>query len=273
MKNVRKGHLDGEGNHMEMNKEAVIEELRTRDEIYFANAAATNHPFVVCDEESFNDQVWIFPTEDDLKAYFEKYRELKIRLLGKRCEKKNFGNFYRQLRTIGVNSIVWAPGEDSIEIELDEIAPEPELSAEEAAKKPPINPSLQLSAIYFMQEMRRPITLEEHKKNNMRALEEEMLVNICKSSYFMLLRQDPEDPKKMGPVFIQTKDKKLFQPLFSDVMELARFGGQKQPNIRVVRIPFVKLKELMHAQATGVTFNPGGFNLTLTKEQILKLIG
>lgn len=257
---------------MAMNKEEVIKELRTRELTYFTSAAATNLPFVVCDEESFNDQVWLFPTEDDVKAYFEKYKAKKIMLLGKRLEKKNLGNFYFQLRMIGVNAVVWSVGEETIEIDLDELAPMPKLSEEDQKKIPPMNPTLQLSGIYFMQEMRRPLTMEEHKENGMRDLEEELLVNVCKSSYYMLMRQDPNDEKKMGPLFIKNKEEKLFQPFFTDTMEMSKFIGKNQ-GLRVVRVPFSKLKELVPEQAEGIIINPGGFNLTLKRDQVLKLIG
>lgn len=257
---------------MAMIKEEVIQELRTREEIFFVSAAATNHPFVVCDEESFNDQVWLFSTEDGIKGYFETLKEKKIPLLGKKLEKKNLGNFYYQLRMIGVNAVVWNDGEESMELELDEVAPLPQLSEEDQKKIPPMNPSLQLSGIYFMQEMRRAISMEEHQANGMRDLEEELLVNVVKSTFYMLLRQDPNDETKMGPLFIKNKEEKLYQPFFSDTMEMSRFIGKNQ-GLRVVRVPFAKLKELVPQQAEGIIINPGGFNLALKRDQVLKLIG
>lgn len=257
---------------MGMIKEEVIKELRTREKMYFLNAAATNLPFVVCDEESFNDQVWLFSEEEEVKAYFEQIKEKKIPLQGKILEKKNLGNFYFQLRMIGVNSIVWNAGGETMELELDEVAPLPQLSEEDQKKMPPMNPTLQLSGIYFMQEMRRAISMEEHQANGMRDLEEELLVNVVKSTYFVLLRQDPEDEKKMAPLFIKNKEEKMLQPLFTDTMEMSKFIGKNQ-GLRVIRIPFVKLKELLPEQAEGIIVNPGGFNLTLKREQVLKLIG
>lgn len=251
----------------------VVQALRSSEFIYYLNSAATNLPFVVCDEESFNDQVWLFPDEKGVKAFFEKYKAQKYPLMGKKFEQKNLGNYFFQLRLIGVNTIVWCEGDEISEVDIDEIAPMPKLSEEEQKKIPPMNPTLQLSGIYFMQEMRRQLTLEEHAANGMRDLEEELLVNVCKSTFFMLLRQDPDDEQKVGPLLMKGKEDKLFQPYFTDTMEMNKFVGQQKDQLRVVRVPFAKFTELVPEQVEGVVINPAGFKLALSKDQIQKLIG
>lgn len=65
----------------------------------------------------------------------------------------------------------------------------------EPAKRPLINPTLQLSGIYFMQELRRPVEKEEHK--NLRALEEELIANLKKSHFLVAMERDEENPKKL----------------------------------------------------------------------------
>lgn len=258
---------------MAMNHEDLIRTILTGEYIYLAHSAGTNMPYISCDEETFDDQVWLFAHDTDLKIYYEELKKKKIQLIGKRCDRKSYGNLFAQLRVIGVNQIVWVDGDEKTFMDLDEISPEPVLSEEMQKKKPPMNPALQLSAIYFMQEMRRPVSMEEHLANNARALEEEMLVNVCKSNYYMLLRPDVSDPKKMGPILIQSKeDGALLLPIFSDVMELAKMQQENQ-GLQVIRVPFVKLKELVPDQVAGVAINPRGFNLVLKREQLLKLIG
>ena len=76
-------------------------------------------------------------------------------------------NFY----AIGVNTVVWVDGEDKIEIDLPDIAKQADMSKIEPAKRPLLNPTLELSGIYFMQELRRPVEKDQH--GNLRELEED----------------------------------------------------------------------------------------------------
>ena len=68
-----------------------------------------------------------------------------------------FRKFYGTLYGIGVNSVVWNDGEEQIEVELSHIAKQADHSQLEPAKRPLLNPTLQLSGIYFMQALRRPV--------------------------------------------------------------------------------------------------------------------
>ena len=52
---------------MGISKEEAIKELQTREEIFVAYSQATKLPYVKCDEETFNDQAWIFSTEEGIK--------------------------------------------------------------------------------------------------------------------------------------------------------------------------------------------------------------
>ena len=54
---------------MGISKEEAIKELQTREEIFVAYSQATKLPYVKCDEETFNDQAWIFSTEEGIKEF------------------------------------------------------------------------------------------------------------------------------------------------------------------------------------------------------------
>ena len=41
-----------------VNKE-LIQKIQTREEVFTILSRATRQPFVICDPESYNDQVWI----------------------------------------------------------------------------------------------------------------------------------------------------------------------------------------------------------------------
>lgn len=164
---------------------------------------------------------------------------------------------------------MWVDGEEQIEVELSDIAKQADMSKIEEAKRPLLNSTLQLSGIYFMQELRRPVKPEEH--GNIRELEEEFLVNIKKSDYLVAMDVDPEDPKKINIPYLKNKKEEILQPVFSDVMELEKFTRGKK--LRVAKIPFAKLPELMMEQAAAYVINPMGFNLVLNRDQLKKIIG
>ena len=101
---------------MGITEQEAIKELQTRDEIFVAYSQATKLPYVICDEESFNDQVWVFATEEEIKAFGKKKLEDKILLMGMKYEKKDYPRFYGTLYAIGVNSVVWVDGENQIPV-------------------------------------------------------------------------------------------------------------------------------------------------------------
>ena len=255
---------------MGITEQEAIKELQTRDEIFVAYSQATKLPYVICDQESFNDQVWVFATEEEIKAFGQKKLQDKILLMGMKYEKKDYPRFYGTLYAIGVNSVVWVDGENQIEVELTRIARQADFSQLEPKKQPLFNSTLQLSGIYFMQELRRPIKKEE-RTVNLREMEEELIVNLKKSEYLVAMNVDPEDPKKINIPYLKNKKGDILQPVFTDVMELEKFTkGQK---LRIAKVPFAKLPELMIDKAMAYAVNPLGFNLILNKEQLNKIIG
>ena len=205
---------------MGISVEDAVKELQARETVFVAYSQATKLPYVTCGEETYNDQVWFFAEEETLKEYGKKKLEDKILLMGMRYEKKDFPRMYGLLFSIGVNSVIWNNGADEIEIDLEKIVRKPDLSQMEPAKRPLINPTLQLSGIYFMQELRRPVEKEEHK--NLRALEEELIANLKKSHFLVAMERDEENPKKINIPYLKNKEGQILQPVFSDVMEFEK---------------------------------------------------
>ena len=232
---------------MGISKEEAIKELQTREMVYVAYSQATKLPYVKCDEESYNDQAWIFSTEEQIKEFGKQLLEDKILLMGMRYAKKDYPRLYGTFYAIGINSVVWVDGEDKIEIDLPDIAKQADLSKLEPAQRPLLNPTLQLSGIYFMQELRRPVEKEQH--GNIRELEEELIVNLRKSEFLLAMDVDPENPKKINIPYLKNKKDEILQPVFTDVMELEKFT--KGRKLRIAKVPFNKLPDLMIQQAIG----------------------
>ena len=254
---------------MGISVEEAIQELRNREEVFVAYSQATKLPYVTCDEETFNDQARIFATEEEIKEYGKQLLEDKILLMGMKYEKKDFPRLYGTLYAIGVNSVIWTDGNDQIEVEIQRIASQRDMSMIEPSKRPLLNPSLELSGIYFMQELRRPVEKDQH--GNIRELEEELIVNLRKSEFLLAMDVDPENPKKINIPYLKNKKEEILQPVFTDVMEFEKFGRGK--NLRVAKVTMDKLPSLMIPQASAYVVNPLGFNLILNKEQVEKIAG
>ena len=254
---------------MAISVEEAVKELQARETVFVAYAQTTRLPYVTCGEETYNDQVWFFADEESVKEFGKKKLEEKVLLMGMKYEKKDFPRMYGLMFAIGANSVIWNNGTEKIEIDLERIVRKPDLSQVEPAKRPLINSTLQLSGIYFMQELRRPVAKEEHK--NLRELEEELIVNLKKSQFLVAMEVDKENPKKINVPYLKNKEGQILQPVFSDVMEYEKFARGKK--FRLAKIPFAKLPEILNTQAEAMVFNPLGFNLILNKEQFKKILG
>ena len=251
-----------------MTQEEAIKALRSNPALYVAYSRATNMPFVTCDEESFNDQAWVFEREEDLKEFGKKEAESKILVAGMKYERKSFPQLYSILHSMGINAVVYQDGVGSIEVELDDIAKQQDMSKLPPEKRPLFNPTLQLSAAYFMQELRKTVPKEE--KKDLRTLEEEVIANLIRSEFIIPVMPDPNNPKKITLAVIKTKDGKMMQPILSDVIEFSKFTrGQK---MGMVKVPFEKIPEMANKAAEGFVLNPMGYNLILDPNNIQKLV-
>ena len=95
-----------------VNKE-LIQKIQTSQEVFTILSRATRQPFVICDPESFNDQVWIFENKEDLEEAAKPLAENKNPIAAIKVENKSFLSFYTALYTLGVNSIVYHEKEKS----------------------------------------------------------------------------------------------------------------------------------------------------------------
>lgn len=247
----------------------AVKEIQARENVYVAYSQVTKLPYVTCAEETYNDQVWFFAEEETLKEFGKKKLEDKILLMGMKYEKKDFPRLYGLLYAVGVNSLVWNNGTEEIEVELEKIVRRPDLSKMEPEKRPLINSTLQLSGIYFMQELRRPVAKEERK--NIRELEEELIANLKKAEFLVAMERNEEDPSKVNIPYLKNKEGKILQPVFSDVLEYEKFAKGKK--LRIAKLPFAKLSDVMIPQAEFLVINPLGFNLLLNRDQLKKIMG
>ena len=83
----------------------------------FSQAIKT--PFITCDEETFNDQVWIFVTEEQAKAFCKKrLEENQDILMVVKMENNQLLPFYSSLYFLGVNELVFTEEERTTKMPL-----------------------------------------------------------------------------------------------------------------------------------------------------------
>lgn len=148
-----------------MRKEEAIKILQSSEELFVIYSQATKMPYVTCDEETFNDQVRIYTDQEATKKYGEEKLKEKVLLMGSRVPKEGFPKLYGILHSIGVNEVVLVHEGEETKAELSSVAVMRDFSDLPQEQKPVFNPALQLSALYFLQELRRPVDNKE-KKNS-----------------------------------------------------------------------------------------------------------
>ena len=104
---------------MSVDKSSVLKKLRESDAIYVLMSDCTRMPFVVCDPETYDDEVFIFFSEEDAMRGGQEFLKANNPLKIFNIEKKYLLPFYSSLFPIGVNCMVIGKGtEEEIAIQL-----------------------------------------------------------------------------------------------------------------------------------------------------------
>lgn len=257
---------------MAVDQRFVIQKLQKMEEWLVLYSGATRMPYVVCDEETYNDQIFIFSSEEKMKEVIRTYVDAHIPALAIKVQKKNAPMFFTGLFAQGINEIVFQDGEAVHKLELTKVVNKPDFEKLPVERRPLMNPQLKISASYFLQELRRPGV----KPNNQRLLEleEEMSANLYRSQFLMPVDMKEENgEKKVNVLYVTSKEGRKYQPLFSDTLELTtHFQQQKEKkNNAILKLNFEALEKNMIPGIDGYVINPSGMNLILTREQMKKI--
>lgn len=87
----------------------------------------TKLPYVECDPETFDDQVYMFTEEEAAKEFAKSYVEKNTPLLTVKVLRKQMPNFYMGLYAEGVNMVIFHEGDQTRRIELEQIFPKPDM--------------------------------------------------------------------------------------------------------------------------------------------------
>ena len=262
---------------MAIDNSFLIRKILAKTSLICAFCAYTNMPLVVCDEETGNDQVWLFEKEEQLQEFSKAYTEKKLLLRGVLYKKNVFPALFSLLYSLDVNEIVYvAQNGTDTHLELSELFPKPDFSKLPEGQRPVLNPSLQLTGLYFMQEASRQVPNEE--KETLKDLEEEFAANLLRSRYLVPAVPGEgegtlQDKLKAGNIripMLKTKDESVFMPAFSDTIEFQKFAKKQRMIARL--IGFEDLAKMLPKEAKGIMLNPQGFHAVLTRQLLTGLV-
>ena len=254
----------------------VIKRLQRLDQFYVAYAAATHMPYVTCDDETGNDQIWMFPTEESVKEFAAPYLARKIPMHGTRISKEAMPEFYMDLHAMGINEIIFCDGGSQHKLELSKVVRIPDFDSLPATQRPLMNSSLQLSTCYFFQEMRRPglaaDSPDRADHDTLEALAEEMYANLGRSKFLMPVQIFPsvDGKDRLSLPFITTKQGDNYQPIFSDHTQYIKHTKIHKPmdHTKVLLVGIEDLQKHLLSNVKGYLLNPDGYCHVLGAEQL-----
>ncbi len=281
-------------NFIDNYKKSIIQKLLSHQEILTVYCAGTNMPLVECGQDTFADRVYVFDSDEMLKKFAAAIADQKLPLKGVKFLSKDKIAFFTMLLTCNIDEILFMDPQGRHVIQLSDIIKKNDMSKLPAEKRPVENPQLKLCGAYFAQEACRKVPPQE---KHLREMEEELSANIAKATFIvpiLLADQEPgsqpSEPQPDQPAgelgndiaeeasdgknqvrkikfpLIKTQKGDLFQPVFTDNFEFARYNKGK--TCRAMAVPFVKLKALLAKESTGFMINPNGFHLVVTPQML-----
>ena len=148
--------------------------------------------------------------------------------------------------------------EKETKLQLNELVRRPDDSQIPEGKVRVENPELMLTALYFMQELRK--SAKPQITPQVREMEEELMAHFRKGTYIMAVQD-----KNMVP-FLKLKNGDAYQPIFTDIGEFQKFNREKK--FRTVVVPYAKLSAIVQSPAKGICINPNGVNIILPTARI-----
>lgn len=235
-------------------KQETLAALRNPGELYVVMSAATKLPFVICDEETFDDKILLYYTLEDAKVKARELSEKNQKIAVVKLETKHLLPFYTNLFTMGVNCLSVNEGTDTaIQLQLTDLVKRKDPGELPQGVKIVENPSLHLTGMYFMQELHRLAGAEPSQEA--KELQEELLAHYQKGEYIVAVQEDGQVP------ILKQKDGTVYQPVFTDFIEFQKFARGKK--FKTAIFSAAKLVEALVPEAKGVVINPFGINIQL----------
>ena len=167
---------------MSIDNKFAVKKLQKLDGFFTVFSPLTRMPYVACDEETFDDQVYVFAAEEPCKEFVKTLNDQKIPTTALKIPQPQMRGFLGSLYSLDVNMVVFQDDAGECAIATEELAKAPDMEKLKSSQIPIMNPQLTLTMIYFLQELRRPI---KHDVARLRELEDEMVANLIKATFIL----------------------------------------------------------------------------------------
>ena len=283
-----------------MTKEEKLEKLRNLTKAYVLYSQFTKLPYIECEQTSFYDQAFIFEKREDGEDAARKLcaqgdicgvAELNVvpmelptdEKLGEPTQKLMRNQIREHLMRfplMGLNAVFFkAEGEEGEVLPLSEILPEMVQKQMESAKTDLTG--LQLTGMYFAQYLRR----ENKDMEHLREVSEEFHANLVRSELFLPVIPEDEhlNDKSLNlnrcklpyyPIRQASEDEKpkTLLALFTNMDEVAAHCKKNPKNVRVVRMPFADVPQILRDPMVGCVVDPLSISIAVRMEDIPKLV-
>ena len=254
MDEYKNGNINGESRADGTGQERkVLSALKSAPHVYFLLSMCTRAPYVLCDPETFDDEILVFLDREEARAESERFSEQKIPVEG-----EHLLAFYTSLYTMGINALLTEASREREVIQLEEILQRRTPDSLPEGKVWIENPALYLTSLYYMQELRRQPNLENTPQ--LQRLQEEITVHLKRGSYILGVEKETS----RVPLMKLGADT-VYQPFFTDALEFQKFN--KEDKLRPLVIPFDKIMKALAPQAKGMLLNPMSINMPLALSQ------
>lgn len=258
---------------MDNNFQIQVKKMQRLETTYVAFGKGTRMPFLTCDEDSFNDQIWVFAKEENAHEFEERrWDEHQDPIMVVGMEQEQMLGFYSSLYMLDVNEIVFVEEAQMTGIPLDTLIVKPDYLNLPKEEQPLTTPQLQLTGLYFMQELHRQKPNTE--KPRLPELEEEMAANLVRSNFLIpieiLGKKILPDGSNVRLPCVKNPEDKMYQPIFTDYIEFQKFNTQGKFQVNIIE--FINIDKIFGTNVEGAVVNPQGMNIVLDKNLIPNLI-
>ncbi len=232
----------------------TLTKLRTSEELYLLVSLCTNMPFVQCDPDTFDDVVYVYEKKEDIEREGMRFLHEKQPVQITKLSNAMLLTFYTNLYTMGVNCIVFNGFmENEYKIQLVDLVSRPANPKAPDGRPWVENPSLHLTALYFMQELRRKNYTEIPPE--LTDMQEELVAHFTAGTYVLLVGENNKIPVLKHP------NGDAFLPVYTDYLEVGKFRVEEKMKMMVLKA--AQVFTLLPPEAKGFVVNPGGVNLQL----------
>lgn len=263
-----------------LKEEFVLEQSRPavrlwiKKEIYMLYSTLTKLPYVECDSETFDDQVFVYGTKAAAEVAIKALEEKNIPVYCEHLLNKAFHKNFFELYLMGVNAI---KTENDGVIQVANLVPKPDYTKLPEEKQPILNPELLLTAAYICQEERRPGS--DKDTDELKQMKEELFAHLKESRLAMpaFVIKNEENPGQVHFPIVTLQNGERYCPVFTDIQTAKAFekkeeerlknSEEEKPEYRYMKMYFDKILQALPKNIQGVIINPNTINLMMRKTE------